>query len=290
MTIEVNHSLPLDGKIALITGASRGLGAGIALELACRGASVRYHSWQGPVSSTNTVWQVVLAYASPSSEAKINAIVEKIQALPHKPAVHVVRADLSSVDGPKEVLASLLRWKGSDLHLDILVNNAGLERVKSLAEIQLEDYDAVFDLNVRGIILLTQAVLPYLNPAARIVNLSSVGSRAGFKNLSLYCSSKAALEGLTRCWAAELGGNGTTVNCVNPGPVQSEMLDSIPKEIVEMQKAQTPIQNRLGTVQEIADIVAGLAGKDGAWITGQVISASGVSLPLNISILATFSD
>lgn len=224
---------------------------------------------------------MVLAYASPSSEAKINTLKTKIESLPHRPVAYPVRADLGSVEGAGQTISSLLEWTGNDLHLDILVNNAGLERVKSLAEISIDDYDAVYNLNVRGIILLTQAALPYLGAGARIVNLGSVGARAGFQSLSLYCSSKAALEGLTRCWAAELGGNGTTVNCVNPGPVQSEMLDNIPKEIVDMQKAQTPIQNRLGTIQEVANIVAGLAGRDGAWVTGQVISASGVSIITN---------
>ncbi|KAF3015068.1 hypothetical protein E8E14_011178 [Neopestalotiopsis sp. 37M] len=252
-----DYELPLEGKLALVTGASRGIGEGIAFELASRGASV------------------VLAYASPSSEAKINTLKTKIESLPHRPVAYPVRADLSSVEGAGQIISSLLEWTGNDLHLDILVNNAGLERVKSLAEISIDDYNAVYNLNVRGIILLTQAALPYLGAGARIVNLGSVGARAGFQSLSLYCSSKAALEGLTRCWAAELGGNGTTVNCVNPGPVQSEMLDNIPKEIVDMQKAQTPIQNRLGTIQEVANIVAGLAGRDGAWVTGQVISASG---------------
>lgn len=142
----------------------------------------------------------------------------------------------------------------------------------------VSDYDSVFNLNARGVILLTQALLPYLSSNGRIINIGSVGGRSAFKSLSLYCASKAALEGLTRCWAAELGGNGTTVNCVCPGPVQSELLDNIPKDIVEKQKASTPIQGRLGTVEEIANVVAGLAGKDGAWITGQTISASGVSL------------
>ncbi|ETS74412.1 hypothetical protein PFICI_14278 [Pestalotiopsis fici W106-1] len=255
--VDKDYGLPLDGKLALVTGASRGIGEGIAFELASRGASV------------------VLAYASPSSEPKINNLKKRIESLPHRPVAYSVRADLGSVEGPGQIISELLQWTSNDLHLDILVNNAGLERVKSLAEIQIDDYDAVYNLNVRGIILLTQAVLPHLEANARIINLGSVGARAGFQSLSLYCSSKAALEGLTRCWAAELGGNGTTVNCVNPGPVQSEMLDNIPKEIVDMQKAQTPIQNRLGTIQEVANIVAGLAGKDGAWVTGQVISASG---------------
>lgn len=180
------------------------------------------------------------------------------------------------MEGPKDIIDELLQWaSGGNPKVDILVNNAGLERVKSLSELTVDDYNAVYDLNVRGTILLTQAVLPYLNPNSRIINISSVGARAGFKQLSLYCSSKAALETLTRCWAAELGENGTTVNAVSPGPVQSEMLENIPKDIVDMQKAQTPIQNRLGTVEEIADVVAFLAGPASGWITGQTISASG---------------
>jgi len=203
-----------------------------------------------------------------------------------------VCVDLSTLEGASQLIANLKEsWEptlNTPLKIDILVNNAAVERVKSLASIELADYDAVYNLNVRGIILVTQAVLPYLatdTGGGRIINIGSVGGRSAFKDLSLYCSSKAALEGLTRCWAAELGGNGTTVNCVNPGPVQSDMLDNIPKDIVDMQKATTPLQNRLGTVEEVANVVAALASKDGAWITGQVISASGVSVFLFIFIL-----
>lgn len=166
-------------------------------------------------------------------------------------------------------------WQGASAKVDILINNAGTEVVKPLTEIDSADYHKVYDLNVLAPILLTKAVSPRLAPAARIVNIGSVGGRAGFSGLSLYCSSKAALEGLTRCWAAEMGADGTTVNQVNPGPVQSEMLDNIPKEIVEMQKKNTPVQNRLGTVEEVARIVAWLAGPDSSWVTGQVLSASG---------------
>lgn len=107
-----------------------------------------------------------------------------------------MQADLGTLDGPKHLISETVQWAtsaGVDAKIDILVNNAGLERVKGLDELSVEDYSAVFDVNVRGTILLTQAALPYLNPNARIVNISSVGARAGFKNLSLYCSSKAAL-------------------------------------------------------------------------------------------------
>jgi 3-oxoacyl-[acyl-carrier protein] reductase len=155
------------------------------------------------------------------------------------------------------------------------VNNAGRESVGSLAELSVNDYDAVFNLNVRGLILMTQAVLPYLQPKGRIINIASVAAREGFASLGVYCASKAAVEGLTRVWATELGHNGTTVNAVNPGPVQTDMLDNIPKDIIEMQKKVTPVEHRVGQPKEVADIVSWLAGQESAWVSGQAISASG---------------
>ena len=122
---------------------------------------------------------------------------------------------------------------------------------------------------------MSQAVTPYLGRDGRIINIGSVGARCGFKELSLYCSSKAAVEGLTRVSAAELGPKGHTVNTVNPGPVQTDLLDKIPPDIVAMQKSQTPLENRLGRTDDIAQIVAFLAEEGSRWITGQTISASG---------------
>ncbi|KAK8080285.1 NAD(P)-binding protein [Apiospora hydei] len=251
--------LPLEGKLAIITGASRALA------------------------------RVALAYTSPSSEAQVRALAERIRALPYAAPTFAVQADLSTTEGPSHLIMNLQAQFRAAAHtgdgvahpqrpfvIDILVNNAGCERVVPLGQIDVADYNEVYDVNVRGVILLTQAALPYLAATgARVLNIGSVGARAGFKDLSLYCSSKAALEALTRCWAAELGRRGVTVNCVSPGPVQSAMLDKIPADIVEMQKAQTPIQNRLGTIEEVARVVAALAGRDGDWISGQVVSASG---------------
>ncbi|KAK2605460.1 hypothetical protein N8I77_008294 [Diaporthe amygdali] len=165
-------------KTAIVTGASRSIGYGIALKLANQGANV------------------VLGYTSPSSAIKATELKKEIESLPHRPKVLTVQADLGTLDGPKHLVSETVKWAesaGLTVKLDILVNNAGLERVKALDELTVEDYSAVFDVNVRGTILLTQAVLPYLNPDARIVNISSVGARAGFKNLGLYCSSKAAI-------------------------------------------------------------------------------------------------
>ncbi|KAI0888540.1 NAD(P)-binding protein [Annulohypoxylon maeteangense] len=252
-----DYNFPLSNKVALVTGSSRGIGKGIALELARRGATV------------------ILTYVSQGSEVLAREVCRTIEALPHKPRSHAIRVDLSTLDGARSLIGGLLEWSEGKLKIDILVNNAGIEKAMSLAEVTIDDYNDVYNLNIRGTILLTQAILPYLNSNGRIINIGSVAARTPFKNFSLYCSSKAALEGLTRVWAAELGGNGTTVNCVEPGPVQSDMLDDIPKDIVNLQKILTPIGNRIGTVDEVSNIVASLASKDGAWITGQTISASG---------------
>lgn len=186
-----------------------------------------------------------------------------------------MQADLASLDGPRDLVEAALARIHPATTIDILVNNAGVECVASLACLTAADYDKVYNTNVRGVVLLTQAVLPYFPPQARIINITSVGARAGFTGLSLYTSSKAAVEGLTRSWAVELGGNGTTVNAVAPGPVESDMLDKIPEDIKELQRKTTPLEGRFGTVEEVADVVSWLAGKGSAWVTGQCINTSG---------------
>lgn len=274
---EPQTSLHLLGKTAIVTGASRGLGAGMALRLARDGANVSLlrRFFDVPMEHhSNHENQVILGYTSESSASKVAKLKEQIEALPHSPTAHGVRANLAEPEGPKTLVDEALQWS-SNAKIDILVNNAGVEAVKSLAELTIADYDRVYNTNVRGTLLVTQAVLPHLPAKARIINITSVGARSGFKDLSLYISSKAAVEGLTRAWAAELGGNGTTVNAVAPGPVQSDMLDNIPAEIKELQKKTTPVEGRFGTVEEVADIVAWLAGPASAWVSGQCINASG---------------
>jgi len=243
----------LKGKVAIVTGATRGIGAGIALELAKRGA------------------KVAITYTSSSSEQLAKDLTKEIESL----GSHAIygREDLHDPSAPEKIVAATVKAFGKDI--DILVNNAATEGKRALGSITLEDISNVYDLNVRAAILMSQAVLPHLRSPGRIINMSSVGGRSGFAELSLYCSSKAALEGLTRCWAAELGKDGHTVNAVSPGPVQTQLLDKIPPEIVSAQKAATPVQSRLGTVDDIAQIVAWLASEESKWISGQVLSASG---------------
>lgn len=215
-------------------------------------------------------------YTSAKSEPLANDVVRQISELGSQAIA--VRADLSHVDAGGKIVEATLAAFGS--FIDILVNNAALEFDRALLDTTAEDFAKIFDVNVRGALLMTKAVVPHLRAPGRIINMSSVGSRSGFAKLALYCSSKSALEGLTRCLAAELGVHGHTVNAVLPGPTESEMLDNIPKAIVDMQKAWTPVQNRVATPDDIANVVAMLAEGQSGWISGQCISASGGYLML----------
>jgi 3-oxoacyl-[acyl-carrier protein] reductase len=246
------------GKVAIVTGASRSIGAGIALELASRGA------------------KVAITYTSSKSDASASDLVKQVTSMSHhsgSTAAIAIKADLRIPSSAARIVEQTTQAFGP--HIDILVNNAGVELVKPVQDISTDDFSFVYDLNVRAPMLMLQQVLPFLRAPGRIINIGSVGARYGFKGLSTYCSSKAALEGLTRCWAAELGAAKHTVNTVNPGPVQSELLDNIPADIVEMQRKNTPVENRLGTVDDIAQIVAWLASEESRWVSGQAFAASG---------------
>jgi 3-oxoacyl-[acyl-carrier protein] reductase len=184
-----------------------------------------------------------------------------------------VQADLRETAAPKRVVQATIEEFGDNI--DILVNNAGVDMFKALPDLTLDDYSAVFDVNVRATFLMCQAVVPYLRKPGRIINVSSVGARCGFNTASLYCATKAAVEGMTRGLAGELGSAGHTVNAVEPGPVESEMLEQVPPEIVEMQKKTTPVEHRVGKSEDITPVIAWLAQEDSRWISGQTISASG---------------
>jgi 3-oxoacyl-[acyl-carrier protein] reductase len=203
----------------------------------------------------------------------VDDLISQIAKLDNNAAAIAICGDLRNIEVPAQIVRETISAFG--IHIDILVNNAGKELAKPMTEITAEEFTDVYNLNVRAVHLLTQAVAPHLRAPARIINISSVGARAGFANLSAYCSSKAALEGLTRVWAAEFGANGTTVNAVAPGPVESDMLANIPKEIVDMQKGSTPVQKRVGTPQEVADVVSWLASVESSWVSGQVLNVSG---------------
>lgn len=216
--------------------------------------------------------KVVVTYTSESSKGKVDDLVAEVEKIDNPSKAISVRADLNDLDSPSTIIKGTVDAFGG---IDILINNAGVELAERLEDITPGAFSTVYNVNIRAPMLLTQAAIPHLHANSRIINISSVAARCGFSGFSAYCSSKAALEGLTRCWAAELGHNGTTVNAVAPGPVQSDMLDNIPDEIKIPQRDSTPVQKRFGTQEEVAAIASWLASPEASWTTGQTISASG---------------
>ncbi|KAK5114181.1 hypothetical protein LTR62_002751 [Meristemomyces frigidus] len=244
----------LEGKVAIVTGGSRGIGASIAYDLASRGA------------------KVMITYSSDRSKTSTDDLVSRIKSELQGSATDL-QCDLKDPGAPEQIVSATLKAFGP--HIDILVNNAAVINDKKIADIKPEDFDEIFYTNVRAPLFMLQAVLPHLRAPGRIINLSSIGARAAYPGTGLYSASKAALEGFTRNWAAELGKDGTTVNAVCPGPVQTEMLDKVDKAIVAPQLEATLVEKRAGTVEEIAEIVAFLAEGRSSWVSGQCISASG---------------
>ncbi|KIY48844.1 NAD(P)-binding protein [Fistulina hepatica ATCC 64428] len=252
----------LQGKVAIVTGASRGIGASIAYELAGRGADV------------------MITYTSASSDAKADAVVEQIRGLKqHSRRAAKICCDLRQPESPKKIVDATLAAFSVD-HIDILVNNAGVLIQLTLDKITLDDYEQIYDVNVRAPMLMAQAVLPYLGKRSRIINVSSIAARLGYAGVTLYCSSKAALEGFTRSLAGELRAEGHTVNAIAAGPVDTEMMAQLDYSLLEAQNKLTPLEHRVAEPVEIAAVVVGLCEDAGRWITGQTISASGGFLML----------
>lgn len=162
--------------------------------------------------------------------------------------------------------------------VDILINNAGIAPPAALGDITVDHFSSIISTNLQGPLMMIQAAAPHLAKPARIVNISSIAARQPFRGLTVYAASKAGLEAMTRHLAHELGEDGTTVNCVTPGAVESELLRETDKKIpgiIEQICAKTPLQNRVGTPGEFADVVAWLCRAEAGWMTGQTISATG---------------
>ncbi|MFA7340204.1 MAG: glucose 1-dehydrogenase [Candidatus Obscuribacterales bacterium] len=242
----------LEGKVALVTGGSRGIGAAIALKLAAEGASV------------------ALSYASNKDAA--DKVVAKITALGSKAVA--VKANVTSVQDSAAVVAETIKTFG-DLKIDILVNNAGVFEMGPIDAIDAEQFDRLFDVNVKGAIVTTIAALPHMNDGGRIINISSGAADATMAGASLYSATKSALDTLSRIWAQDLGKRQITVNSVSPGVTVTDMFKAgIPEEGHQYMIDKTAL-GRLGQPEDIADVVAFVASGDARWITGQVINVDG---------------
>jgi len=246
----VTNPLPLAGKVALVTGASRGIGRAIALRLAADGARV------GLNYQSNTV------LAQDTADA-IQAAGGEAQLFPANVA------ERAAVDA---MVAGVVKHWG---RLDILVNNAGITRDGLLLRMGEDDWDAVLDTNLRGAFLCAKAaVRPMLRSGGRIINISSVVGQTGNAGQTNYAAAKAGLIGFTMALAREGASRNVTVNAVAPGYITTDMTAQIKPEYTERLLQMIPLA-RLGKPEEVADLVAFLASDRAAYITGQTIRVDG---------------
>ncbi len=245
----------LTGQVAVVTGGSRGIGAAIARRLARDGA------------------RVIVVYNKQVEEAA--RVVLEIKSAGGEAVA--LQCDVGNPDDIGPMVAKAAQAFG---RLDILVNNAAVGGTNGpLERITAEGYQRLFDINVRGAMLVTQAALAHMSPVGggggRVINISSGITRAKVAGSSVYSASKAALEMMTRVWSAELGPRGITVNAVLPGMIETDMLRRmIPPPVIAGYVKQTPL-GRLGTPEDVADVVAFLASDEARWITGEAIGVSG---------------
>jgi 3-oxoacyl-[acyl-carrier protein] reductase len=239
----------LNGKVALVTGGSRGIGAAIAKRLAADGASV------------------AITYAKDASAA--SAVVKAIEGGGGKAvAIQADAADAEAVKGAVEkAVASLGR-------LDIVVNNAGTAIPKLFVETTIEEIDQMFNLNVRGVLVTTHAALKHLNDGGRIITIGScVGERNMTPGLTAYGATKGAVKMFAQGLARELGSRAITVNNIQPGPIDTD-LNPAAGDWAAPQKANTAL-GRYGKVEEVAALVAFVASPEAAYITGANLTVDG---------------
>jgi 3-oxoacyl-[acyl-carrier protein] reductase len=239
----------LDGKVALITGGSRGIGAAIAKRLAAEGASV------------------AITYSKDSNSAA--AVVKAIEQ--HGGKAIAIQADSIIAEAIKTAVDKAAATFG---RLDILVNNAGTAIPKPFEEGSLEEFDLMINLNFRAALVATQAALKHIKTGGRLIMIGScVGERMMTPGLVAYSATKGAIKMFTQGLSRELGGRGITVNNVQPGPIDTD-LNPASGDWAAPQKSNTAL-NRYGTVDEVAALVAFIAGPESSYITGANLTVDG---------------
>jgi len=239
-------TLPLAGKRALVTGGSRGIGAAIVRRLARDGADVAFTYVSNPRQA---------------DEAAKAAQAHGVKAL-------AIQADAADA---RAVVAAVERTRAELGGLDVLVNNAGIARIAPLDDYRLEDLDAMLAVNVRAVFVATQAAVRHMKPGGRVINIGSCNAeRMPFNGGAVYAMTKAALVGLVKGLARDLGPRGITVNNVQPGPIATDM-NPDQGAFAESLKSLLAIQ-RYGSPDEIAGMVAYLASPEAALVTGASLS------------------
>jgi len=244
-------NLSLAGRVAIVTGASRGIGRAIAECLASAGASV------------------IVNHRASSAQA--DEVVEAIERSGGRAAA--IQADMANVTDIYRLVSATIEKFGA---LDILVNNAGVGHRTEMSDMTEKEFDWTMVTNARGPMFAIQAAVPCMRDNGRIINISSCGTHVAQITglLAVYQMSKGALEQLARCYMKELGVRGITINSVLPGFVETELASDTPQEYKDALIRRTALR-RLGTAEEIAAAVCFLASDAARWITGEAIQVSG---------------
>lgn len=243
----------LNNKVAVVTGASKGIGASVAKALAAEGASVVVNYASSQEGADRVVAHI--------REAGGNAIA--------------VQGDVSKASDVQRIFSETKKAFG---RLDVLVNNAAVYEFAPLGEITEEHFDRQFNINVKGVILAAKEALKYFgNEGGNIINVGSSASQMTPPNTAVYTATKGAVDAVTRVLAKELGPNKIRVNSINPGPVETEGLHAagiVGSDFLKQFEAQTPL-GRIAQPYDIAPIAVFLASQDSGWLTGETLQASG---------------
>lgn len=241
----------LDGKSAIVTGASRGIGRDIALYLAKEGA------------------KVAVNYSG--SKDRAEAVVEEIKAVGGE--AFAIQANVDKADDVQNLISTTLEQFGS---VDILVNNAGITRDNLLMRMKETEWDDVLNTNLKGVFLCTKAVTRQMmkQRSGRIINITSIVGVSGNAGQANYVAAKAGVIGLTKSSAKELASRNITVNSIAPGFITTDMTDALPEDIKSQMLSQIPLA-KFGNPEDIAKAVAFLASEDANYITGQTIHVNG---------------
>lgn len=240
----------LSGKIAVVTGSSKGIGAAIAQKLAKEGA------------------KVIVNYNG--NQAAANAVVETIQV--NGDEAFAIQADVSQKEGVIRLFDQSIAQFGQ---VDIWVNNAGVMLNAMIKDLTQEQLEKSIDINFKGVFYSLQEAATKLADNGSIINLSSTVTRTIFPTYGVYSATKAAVEQLSRVFAKEIGPRGINVNCVLPGPTATDLFLTGKSEELIAQISSTNAFKRLGTPDEIAQVVTFLASDEAKWISGQSIGANG---------------
>ncbi len=246
---KVNALKPLEGKVAIVTGASRGIGAEIAKVLARNGATV--------VGTYNN---------SPKQSQDVAKTIED-----EGGKFHALQADVSVYEDTEKLAAEVVEKFGK---IDILINNAGITKDRTFRKISKEEWDAVINVNLNGVFNATKAVIKHMMDQnyGRIVSISSIVGQAGAFGQTNYAATKAGILGFTKSLALETASKGITVNAVCPGYIGTEMVAAMPEEVLNNIIAKVPMK-RLGEPSEVAQAVLYLIQAD--YVTGQAIAVNG---------------